>query len=692
MTTARRDNTRPENDDPISSAAEDRYGQKHIAERTAKLLVETHSWESSVVFGLVGPWGAGKSSVISMTVEALNKAESDWKVVRFTPWATGDIDGMLSEFYAAIASALPEERFANFKSGLAQVVELSASAADHIPYVGLFAKGGLNLFRDRLMSQKPWATAFKDASDELVKLRTPLVVIADDVDRLQGDELLKFLKLVRLVGRFPGISYLLAYDERSLIRTIEAASSGENEHGAARDFLEKFVQYPIYLPPLLSGPALRQIGTTLDEALAASAHTIGADDRRLGAASDVWTHLLNTPRAIKRFGAQLRTVAPLHEAGEIDIVDLILLTLLRMHLPTVYERLPRERQHLTSRQTAGFLSQTDTSFDWQSVLGALYDEHQKQSAKTLLSLLFPATQSPGGSTPLRPRVSHPQYFDRYFHQSIPEDDVSDSEVGQALAAASDGDSAPLTSLLTTEIGDRIDTAIGKLWSFSTDGDQGTATDRCLLLGAVMSQLSGLDGRRNSVFNRQERGIHWASDLFTSQPKSVAPADIVQAVRQCSDVGPIVSMLWSSSGDDDNLAPNAKQARATLAGDVREAFLHHLCLQDNAPQDTLTVTMASFLAEYDADSTAAAIRDQFVAGAFSAADYASRFVSLSYVIGEKPAARVQDFALKAFQILTSFDDEFFTDPLIDRVDEYDVSWAARKAYAQGRAQKVAKGDA
>ena len=110
-----------------------------------------------------------------MTVEALNRTHPDWKVVRFTPWATGDIDGMLAEFYAAIASALPEERFASFKSGLAKVVELAAPAADRIPYVGLFAKGGLNLFKDRLESKKPWATAFKDASDELAKLHTCLL-------------------------------------------------------------------------------------------------------------------------------------------------------------------------------------------------------------------------------------------------------------------------------------------------------------------------------------------------------------------------------------------------------------------------------------------------------------------------------------------------------------------------------------
>jgi KAP family P-loop domain len=688
VTTAQGDATRPENDDPISSAAEDRYGQKHIAERTAKLLVETHSWESSVVFGLVGQWGAGKSSVISMTVEALNKADSDWKVVRFTPWATGDIDGMLSEFYAAIASALPEERFANFKSGLAKVIELSAPAADRIPYVGLFAKGGLNLFKDRLISKKPWAEAFEDASDELVKLHTPLAVIADDVDRLQGDELLNFLKLVRLVGRFPGISYLLAYDERSLERTIEAASSGESKPGAARDFLEKFVQYPIYLPPLLSGLALRQIGTTLDEALAASVHTIGADDRRLGAASDVWTHLLNTPRAIKRFGAQLRTVAPLHEAGEIDIVDLTLLTLLRMHLPTVYERLPRERQHLTRRQTAGFLSQTDTSFDWQSVLGDLSDEDRKQSAKTLLSLLFPATQSPGGSTPLRPRVSHPQYFDRYFHQSIPEDDVSDYEALEALRQAAAGDHAPLSALLTTEIGDRVDTAISKLRSLSAMGGDESGLGIQNLLGAVMEHAPTLHGYKNGFFSRQDFMLGWAADLLKAHAEHLTVADIAQAIRRCSDVGLIASLLWTWSGDE---SPNAIAARVALIPDIRAAFLEHLGLGDDAPLDNLTVTLASFLAEFDAPATASALRKQFKKS-FQADDFAARFVSTSTVIGDRRVQRLSQFHLKHFQDLAQFDDPFFTKPLIDHLNEDDVSWAARKAYAQGRAQKVAEGDA
>ena len=51
-------------DDPITSASDDTLGRGHVARRAADLVIESHSWESSVVIGLIGPWGSGKSTLL----------------------------------------------------------------------------------------------------------------------------------------------------------------------------------------------------------------------------------------------------------------------------------------------------------------------------------------------------------------------------------------------------------------------------------------------------------------------------------------------------------------------------------------------------------------------------------------------------------------------------------------------------
>lgn len=672
-------------DDPISSPDEDTLGRGHVAERAARLIVDTHSWESSVVFGLVGPWGSGKSSVLALTIKALQEAAPEWKVVRFTPWAAGDVNSLLAEFYASIASALPEEKFKNFKSRLADVVEVSSPATALIPHAGALAKGGADRFSKWLRKQKPWSESFIEASSTLKELQTPVLIVADDIDRLQGDELLGFLKVVRLLGRFPGISYLLAYDAASLKQTIASVANGVDGAGGSHDFLEKFVQYPIDLPPLLPGQAIRHLDVALNEAIAGTEHTISQGDGRLGNLGDTWTTYLDTPRAIKRFGAQLRLVLPLHQPGEIDLVDLILLTLVRMYFPDVYAKLPLHRARLISR-TPAFSGSSPTSFDWTGIIDPSRPDSDCEAARGILTVIFPIIQYPGGTEAERPRASHREYFDRYFHQSVPEDDVSDHDVYFALAAAASGNGASLRELLTTDVGDRIDTALSKLWSFSVKDDGTSDPVTANLLGVVMELLPSLRGRTSSILNQQQRAARWARDLVTSLPQTVAEEEVSIAMRKCADLNLIVEVLWLSSGEDESLAPAVKSFRSTVVGDVLDAFMTHLALKDNAPLDHTSVTYASFLAQYSPDMAAKRIAAD-INTSFKADDYAARFVSLSYTVSENPIGRINDFAIQSFQTLTTFDDEFFTEGEPDYIDREDITWPSRKAYAVGRARRA-----
>ncbi|KQY56697.1 hypothetical protein ASD30_10305 [Nocardioides sp. Root140] len=550
--------------------------------------------------------------------------------------------------------------------------------------MGVVAKGGAQWFSKWLRRQRPWAESFKEASATLKDLRTPVLVVADDIDRLQGDELLELLKVIRLVGRFAGISYLLAYDQESLHRTIETSSNSVDHPQGSREFLEKFVQYPIYLPALLSGQALRQIDLAINEALSNSEHVVTPNDGRLASIREAWTTCLDTPRAIKRFGAQLRLVLPLHQPNEIDVVDLILLTLLRMYFPAVYKSLPRHRQRLVSRQHK-FGSSSATSFDWTGILDPSTEHPDAAHAVEILEILFPIIRYPGGVDPDRPRASHHEYFDRYFAQNIPEHDVSDHDAYTALAAASNGDPDPLRSLLSIDVGDRVDTAISKLWSFSVNEERATGAFNPNLLAAVMGLLSELPDRTNSLMSQQQRVAHWARDLVKALPSDIKKENVAAALRSCPDLQLIVDVMWLASGDDSELAPAVLQFRADLISDVLEGFMKNLALKDDAPLNHRALTMASFLGHYGSEVASARIAAE-VGQSFAADDYAARFVSLSYTVSENPIAHLSDFAAQSFQALTTFADEFFDqEPLAD-VDRDDVSWANRKAFARGRARQ------
>ncbi len=668
-------------DEPISSLADDEIGREHLIERTVQLVRETHSWDSSVVLAIVGAWGSGKSSVLDMAVKELDGGEPGFKVVRFTPWATGDANGLLSEFYAAVATALPEKKFEQFKLKLADIVAIASPAASLIPHAGTLVSNGADQFGSWLRHQKPWSDLFAEASAALKDHGTPVLVVADDIDRLQGSELLDFLKVIRLLGRFPGLSYLLAYDEKSLKDTIRSVHRLDKPD-AANDFLEKFVQYPVYMPPLLPGQSLRLLNTALGEVLGASGHQLSEQDRRLNRIVDDVTALLNTPRAIKRFGAQLGLVLPLHRPGEINVVDIILLTLVRMQFPDAYGALPSNRSRLLSRETS-YSSSTDSEFDWGSILDAAQDDLRAQAAQTILGTVFPATQRHAGSRVERPRAAHREYFDRYFVQAVPQDDVSDHVVHEALAAAASRDRAPLRELLTSDVGDRINTAISKLWSFSTEEDA-EQRPNVALLAAIMSLLPSLRGRTTGFYSERERATHWAKDILISLDASVSAAEVLAALREAGDLFLILSVLWVSEENEQRLPAGVTEARDSVVDDVLEGFIEHLRMQDDAPVDSHPVSYTSFLADYGAERASNRIASEINSG-FTAEDYAARFVGLAHLISENPVPRINDFNLHPFQVLTCFEDDFFKATEVQRVDDADVSWSNRRAYARGRAK-------
>src|ERR1700712_5024071 len=90
-------------DEPIVRVSQDRFSRTEFARLVAKTIDAVPIGAASTVFGLVGPWGSGKSSVAAMIGEYLPES---WIVQSFTPWAATGAVGLQLEFVAALDSAL----------------------------------------------------------------------------------------------------------------------------------------------------------------------------------------------------------------------------------------------------------------------------------------------------------------------------------------------------------------------------------------------------------------------------------------------------------------------------------------------------------------------------------------------------------------------------------------------------------
>lgn len=688
----------PWTDAPITGKSEDEFGRADYAVHAARLIANSHTWEDSIVFGLTGPWGSGKSSMLAMISEEIEATHPSWRVARFTPWATGDIAGLLGDFYLSLSQALPPRRAKQIRNALGTLAQVSAPAANTIPWIGGAAASATSAVGKALRTQPPWDAAFRTAADELKKLNMPILLAADDIDRLQTEELLALLKVVRLLGRFPGVHYLLAYDERTLFQTLSGANLVGEDHDAAGLFMEKIVQYPLVVPPLLSTQLLARLDAGLDAALA-DAGRPQLTSGRLSRLIDVYRSQLGTPRAIDRYLAQLRHHLPLVESEEIDDEDVIVLTLLRTAFPALYQQLPRWRDRLLSGHTGeakpGPTGVQYEPFDIEPLLMTV-TRNSQHDARTLLTDLFPKLQ-PGGLSYASSdrRISNSQYFDRYFAMGIPSHDVSDLEVSEATADVGRGQPAALKTLLSHPSPDRVVLVVDKGRRFTEklpQDDAGDAT-RVALIELLVGVLDEIPDQPSFFLSPRQRVATWASLVVAQLTDNVPAHTLLNALDSTSDLAAKIEVIYYSDREQGPRPACLDQVVAQLSAEATTTMVAHFQAKDSAPQGAQPGWLIHFLLSAgQVAPLAAAVAEGLSSGAFSVADVAARVIPTRIFYGAGARYELSDFDQETFNALVPpTPDPWYQSPKVE-VDKHDLSWANRRRYAAGRAQQPPDGAA
>lgn len=98
-------------DKPITNKNQDLLECTNFAQKIANAILTICDKNESVVLGLQGAWGSGKTSLINMIEESLNKTrkESRIEVLRFESWLTTDREDLFNEFFACIAEGLERD-------------------------------------------------------------------------------------------------------------------------------------------------------------------------------------------------------------------------------------------------------------------------------------------------------------------------------------------------------------------------------------------------------------------------------------------------------------------------------------------------------------------------------------------------------------------------------------------------------
>lgn len=440
-------------DDPVDSEG-DRLERGRLAEQLARAIVTVSEQSRSAVVGLVGPWGSGKTSVLDEIGRALRK--ESWYVGHHNPWAYADYEGAVAGFFSALRDTVPDEILGKeWREAVGSWVSRLAPIGAVGGVAGVDASEGMSMV-GALISGDRSPTALHDkAVAGLNALEYPILIVLDDLDRLEPRELLFTFKLVRLIGRLPNVYYLMAYDETTLTDVLQRTDIVGDAPGRAQQYLEKVVQVRLEIPPML----LEQQLTLINEGISDLCERFGvrlspdASERLQQAWNQCLSKYMTQPRAIKRLFTQVDALWP-EVNDEVDFVDFVLMTFLRTFERSTFDLILANRDELL-----GTLWSLDMSREahrekwerWHNLIEEAGARHPGEIAALLAELFLPLrsakenmTYGSGYSEDIRRRfgVGSDEHFERYVQLGVPTHDLSESIVNEAVELWRRGEQGP----------------------------------------------------------------------------------------------------------------------------------------------------------------------------------------------------------------------------------------------------------
>lgn len=521
-------------------------GRAEFLKRIWEVVRETHSVRSSTVFGLVGPWGSGKTSMLRWLEKeaASDDRQPAWTFVTFNPWDFQDAASLQLGFFAELTNA-----FRGPKTSEDLRRNVAAFGRAVAPLASLGAIFGADLSRalegaaSLIEGDQSVAAARTKVEKALSDAKTPVLVVIDDLDRVSAEELLLTLKLVRQLGRLPHVHYLLSYDETTILDVLTRTTLvGEQTPARARDYMEKVVQVRFDIPRLRPSDALRLTNNALRDVSDATGFELTEADasRYATAYFGFLARRLDTPRALKRYFAQVRLLSPAMQ-GEVDYVDFLVLTWLRTAEPGVYSILQKRREELVGNSSTSAYARNrelevrEASERWhQHLLEAGTREVDLEGVAEAIAFLFPRFgpiwQASIGSVDrvAELRVANESYFDRYFSFGLTDEDIADATVRKAVAAWAGGDPRRNASVLLVEfaIEANPDLVVGKL---SRDIEKHKPTSPALY-GWLAALHSGLPDSNDIVTPGRQ-----LENLISVRLREMTASEVTAAMRAMIDL-------------------------------------------------------------------------------------------------------------------------------------------------------------
>ncbi|MCI5060513.1 MAG: P-loop NTPase fold protein [Alphaproteobacteria bacterium] len=445
-------------DKALVDIEEDALDVAELAKGISASIVRMRA-NDGLVIGLYGAWGSGKTTFINFVKQALSKHDEKEQpvILDFNPWLFSGHEDLIQRYLVELSKALSpkQHKLMKYRMGFVKGVEnftdvskellIFAASLKGVPMVAGGVKALNTLSKgaiEKLSKQKPLSQQ-KEKIEKLLRGRKrKILVVIDDIDRLEASEVMDIFRMVKSVADFPNVIYLLSFDKKLVANIVK-----DFQRADGKDYLEKIVQYDIDLPYPNPANVLTLFGERIDPVIQEPGGKNWDKDRWSNLYRDYLRERIKTPRQAIRFSNAFNVAYPALRA-EVDPVDFLAIEALRMFHPDVFHEISRNADRFTDLGQDEFdADKTDPPY-FEKVLN-LVDERDRAAVKDLLEILFPrvenafsnykASSSEMHEWKSQARICSSNHIRRYFSYSVPFDQFSDTEIYKALKLTVDPD-------------------------------------------------------------------------------------------------------------------------------------------------------------------------------------------------------------------------------------------------------------
>jgi hypothetical protein len=336
-------------DHPIENDNDDLFDYPVIADKIFVQIINLENLSGSFTIGINGQWGSGKSSLLRLVKNRLNllndKNKSDHILIDFSPLLINDGNTLTVEFLNQLNSSLKKVS--------------SESQGEFRKYI-YFLTGKINDLVSGLISIYAGDKSSKEQLEVLSKLikkiDRKIIILIDDLDRVQKDEILQIFRLIRNIADLPNLIYVIAVDKSYLVENLDYSESGET-------YIEKFFNVEITIPlndnSILRKEVLRHINSALPY-LSLSINNIYGNFEAQNALNNsifgqsfiaqFFDSCLKTKRDLNRFMNALLTI-PAKHFEEVIPEKLLIIELLKLKHLHIFNALYNKRIVTINNQT-----------------------------------------------------------------------------------------------------------------------------------------------------------------------------------------------------------------------------------------------------------------------------------------------------------------------------------------------------